>query len=91
MFLPYQAIMHQGTMLTQLLGFALMAGSALMLHRALFLASAALEAILFFHSWVPPSAVIHGSVSVPALVASVSAAAVLAVTIVVGSERARVD
>jgi hypothetical protein len=85
MFSPNQTIIHQGTLLTQLLGFALMAWCALRLSRAVFLACAALEIILFLVSWVPASAIVSGAISPLAFWVSIIAGLVLAEIIITGS------
>jgi hypothetical protein len=86
MFSPNQAIVHQGTLLTQLLGFALMAWCALRVSRAVFLACATMEVALFLVSWVPFSTPVSGAVSPLAAWVSIIAGLILAEIIVTGSQ-----
>ncbi len=53
MFRPESASIHQGTMVTQLLGFALLAWSALRFNRWLFFALFVLQAVWFLLIWSP--------------------------------------
>ena len=55
MFLPDSARCHQGTLVTQLLGFALLLWAAWSLHRLVFLLFAALQIAGFLATWVAPS------------------------------------
>lgn len=47
-----QAIIHQGTMVTQLIGFALLAWSALAVQRFIFVLLATLQIIVFCEGWI---------------------------------------
>jgi len=89
MFLPNSAGIHQGTLLTQLLGFTLMAWCALKLHRIVFLTCATLEAAWFIYTWAPASAMLRGNVSPLAAWVSIVAALTLADIIITGAMEIR--
>jgi hypothetical protein len=84
MFLPNQAIVHQGTLLTQLVGFALMAWCALRMSRTIFLVCVAGEMLLFFLSWPPASATVGGVIDPLAVWVSIFAGLALLDTVVTG-------
>jgi hypothetical protein len=85
MFMPETTLIHQGTLLSELLGFTLMAWCALRLHRVIFLACTALEVTWFLRSWVAASPIIDGAISPLAVAVSTAAGLVLAGIIVTGT------
>ena len=85
MFLPDSARAHQGTLVTQLLGFSLLMWTALSLHRLVFLALAAVQMALFLGQWVSASPAMTGAMNPLAAAVAFSAALVLAGVILRGT------
>lgn len=61
LFPPYGATIHQGTLVTQILAFTLLAACAWHQDRRLFAALALLQGAWFFYAWLPASARVEGS------------------------------
>ncbi len=85
MFMANQATIHQGSLVTQLLGFALLTWSALRCHRLIFLGCATLEAALFVCSWVPLPGTLSGHVDPLAAAISILSGLVLVDIIITGA------
>lgn len=84
MFLPDSARCHQGTLVTQLLGFALLMWAARSVHRLVFLLFAALQLAAFLVTWVGPSPEMTSPMNPLALAVAIPAAAGLAAVILAG-------
>lgn len=61
MFLPNAATIHQGTLVTQLLAFTLLAACAWHQSPRLFTLLATLQGTWFFYAWLPPGAGVEGA------------------------------
>jgi hypothetical protein len=85
LFLPSQALIHQGTLLTPVLGFALIAWCALQLNRMAFLVCASFEVLLFLVVWVPAAPAVASAVSPLAAAVSIIAGLILAEIVITGS------
>jgi hypothetical protein len=85
MFLPDSARAHQGTLVTQLLGFSLLMWTARSLHRLVFLALAMVQMALFLGQWVSASPAMTGTVNPVSAIAAVAAALCLAAAILRGT------
>lgn len=80
MFLPGSASAHQGTLVTQLLGFSLLMWAAFSLHRIVFLVLTVMQIVTFMIVWVPASSVATDRANaVAVIVAAVAALCLIAV------------
>ena len=79
LFMPNTATIHQGTLVTQLLGPALLAVGAFQLNRWYFAALATFQAAWFALAWTPPSPLVEGRLlPAPALLAVICGMVLLA-------------
>jgi hypothetical protein len=85
MFLPDSARAHEGTLVTQLLGFSLLMWTAFSLHRLVFLALAMVQMVLFFGQWVSASPALTGAMNPLAAAVALAAALGLAGVVLRGT------
>jgi hypothetical protein len=85
MFLPDSARCHQGTLVTQLLGFALLFWAAWSVHRLVFLLFAGLQIAGFLVTWVAPSPDMTSPANPLAAAVAIAAALGLAGLVVAGT------
>ena len=90
MFLPRQTLVHQGSLVTQLVLLALLAASLVLCGKWVFAVVAAAQAWLFLLTWLPPTAVLAWPVHIGAGVACVAMAGVIG-GMAVTSWRAKID
>ncbi|HTT57044.1 MAG TPA: hypothetical protein VMF63_08045 [Opitutaceae bacterium] len=81
MFLPDSARAHQGTLVTQLLGFSLLMWASLSLHRVVFLLLAAVQAVAFLTQWTTALPAAAGPLNLVSAVAAVAATLALAAVV----------
>jgi hypothetical protein len=82
MFVPGSAMLHQGTLVTQLVGFTLI---ALICNRAVFMTATILQIVWLAVAWVPPSNWVQGSFS-PYLALAAAGSAVALASVALGAK-----